>query len=121
MPAQHLYLSPLFLKASAYARKYGDFWYVLSAKHGLVDPDEILEPYNETLNRMSASERRIWAHRVLDRLAVKLNVGDLVTFLAGQKYREYLIKPIEEMGCCVEIPLQGKRIGEQLSWFNKCM
>lgn len=43
-PARELYVSPLFKKASAYAEATCDRWYVLSAKHGLVHPDAVLEP-----------------------------------------------------------------------------
>ncbi|MBT2549736.1 hypothetical protein J7I85_15680 [Arthrobacter sp. ISL-65] len=43
-PARDIYVSQLFRKASAYAEKTWDRWYVLSAKHGLVRPDTVLEP-----------------------------------------------------------------------------
>lgn len=48
-PARELYVSPLFKKASAYAEQACDRWYVLSAKHGLVHPDAIFEPYDMKL------------------------------------------------------------------------
>ncbi len=40
------YVSQLFKKASAYAELTCDSWYVLSAKHGPVHPDEVIEPYD---------------------------------------------------------------------------
>ena len=43
-PARELYVSQLFKKASAYAGLTCDRWYILSAKHGLVHPDTVLEP-----------------------------------------------------------------------------
>lgn len=49
-PARELYVSQLFKKASAYAEKTCDRWYILSAKHGLVHPDEVLEPYDVKLD-----------------------------------------------------------------------
>jgi hypothetical protein len=48
-----------------------------------------------------------------------LQPGDHVVFLAGIKYRENLIDPIREMGCSVEIPMEGLGIGKQLSWLKQ--
>ena len=42
LPAQDLYVSDWFRKASAYARRVADEWYILSAKHGLVSPDTVI-------------------------------------------------------------------------------
>ena len=46
-----LYASPYFEKMRAYAEQYHDDWWILSAKHGLLDPDgEPINPYDETLS-----------------------------------------------------------------------
>ena len=36
-PARDLYTSPLFRAMRRYAESHADAWYILSAKHGLVD------------------------------------------------------------------------------------
>jgi len=114
MPARDLYSSDWFRKASAYAMRVADEWYILSAKYGLVAPDAVIEPYDETLNRMPAAARRAWAKHVLKDLGRVLQPGDQVMILAGKKYRENLVNPIQQMGCSVEIPMERLRIGEQL-------
>lgn len=50
-------LSDLFRKARAYAERSADEWFVLSAMHGLVDPGDVVEPYDLTLNTMDVAER----------------------------------------------------------------
>jgi hypothetical protein len=47
LPARELSVSPVFRATSAYAeRRYGsDRWLILSARHGLVHPDQMLAPY----------------------------------------------------------------------------
>ena len=119
MPARDLCISDWFRKASAYAMRVADEWYILSAKYGLVAPDTVIEPYDEPLNRMSAAARRAWARRVSKDLGRVLQPGDQVVFLAGIKYRENLIDPIREMGCSVEIPMEGLGIGKQLRWLKQ--
>lgn len=44
VPARELYVSQLFKKASAYAELTCDRWFVLSAMHGLVHSETVLEP-----------------------------------------------------------------------------
>ena len=48
-------------------------------------------------------------------LATTVAAGDRVTFLAGTRYREFLEEPLRARGVDVRVPLQGLRIGEQLS------
>jgi len=108
-PAAELYTSPLFHKASAYAARNADAWYILSAKYGLLGPHEIIAPYDETLNRLPAAERRVWARHVLYDLCEVTRPGDKIIFLAGARYREYLADPLEELGYVVEIPMMRMR------------
>jgi len=117
--ARDLYTSPLFVNASAYAEKISDDWYIISAKYGLVRPSDFIDPYDVTLNKMSAPERRKWAELVFSDLKPLLKATDTVVFLAGVIYRENLVKKVKGLGCKVEIPMKGLRIGEQVSWLQE--
>ena len=63
-PAADLYTSPLFIKSRSYAEASGHPWFVLSARHGLVEPRTVLEPYDTKLADLTPSERSAWADRV---------------------------------------------------------
>ena len=119
LPARELYISPWFRKASTYAKSIADEWYILSAKYGLLSPTTIIEPYDETLSTMPANERRSWAEKVLVDLRKMVEPGDNMVILAGVKYREHLITPLSNMGCEVEIPMEGLGIGKQLQWLSR--
>lgn len=67
-PAQDLYTSTWFQKARAYVLRSDSPWFILSAEHGLVHPDDVLIPYEMTLNNMSAAERRAWAEMVQNQM-----------------------------------------------------
>jgi hypothetical protein len=118
MAAQNLYRSTWCRKASAYAAREADEWFILSAKHGLVSPDRVIAPYDETLKGMPAAARHQWASRVIEKLVPKVNDGDTVIILAGQDYRADLMGPLRPMGCTVLVPMEGLRIGEQLVWLK---
>lgn len=46
-------------------------------------------------------------------------VTDIVAFVAGIDYREFLVRPLRKQGITVEVPLEGLSIGRQLKWFKK--
>jgi hypothetical protein len=96
-----------------------DRWFILSAKYGLVEPDKTIAPYEKTLNEMPQNERLLWAKTVFDALQHKLNPGDVVSFVAGSNYREFLAPMLSQKGVHVEVPLEGLGIGKQLAWFKK--
>lgn len=117
--ARNLYTSSLFRFSSSYAETITNQWYILSAKYGLVHPDEIIAPYEKTLNKMPAAERKAWAADVLESLKDIVGPGDKIVFLAGVKYRQDLIRQLKNWGCTVSIPLEGLSFGQQLSWLKK--
>ena len=113
-PAQDLYLSQLFLGLRRYAKKHADVWYILSAEHGVLRPDEVVEPYERTLNKMPKRERVAWAQRVQRQLLEILPAGADVILLAGLRYREDLEPFLRNRGFSVSVPLEGLKIGKQL-------
>jgi len=52
-PAKDLYTSSYFALKRQFAEEYCDQWYVFSAKHGLVAPDTVLDPYDASLSPRS--------------------------------------------------------------------
>lgn len=116
-PARDLYISPLFRMNYAYAESLNpDALYILSAKHGLVHPDTIIEPYNETLNTMKSHHVKDWALDVIDQMEGKIDFrNDEIIFLAGDKYRKFL----QPLCRNAKVPLEGLGIGKQLGWLKK--
>jgi cytoplasmic iron level regulating protein YaaA (DUF328/UPF0246 family) len=120
VPAELLYKSAWFLKASAYVRRHADHWYILSAKYGIVAPDTVIQPYNKTLAKgMSKAERENWADAVYRDLLNVTTSNDKIVFLAGKKYREHLTPRLQAQGYLVETPMAGLGIGEQLGWLKR--
>lgn len=117
-PARELYLSLWFKEARAFVEKRQATWYILSAQHGLVHPDQILKPYEMTLNGMNSEERKFWAKLVAGQIIKQLDPQPII-FLAGKNYREYLIPLLEEKGFTWEAPLARLGIGSQVSWLQK--
>ena len=122
-PAKDIYDSSWFKKARACVEvllQEMDSWFILSAKHGLLCPDELIVPYDMACEEMSASQRRQWTERVLFDLQGTVDSRDRVVIFAGVCYRELLVGRLSEMGLQVEVPMEGMRIGEQLHWLDEC-
>ena len=118
-PCKDLYISPLFKKTWAYVsqieRPHGV--YILSALHGLIRYDTVIESYDKTLLDMSKEECLEWAEKVKKQLTETF-VKDGRTLedyhfsiFAGSKYYENLLDffPDKEL-VFGTLPI-GKRLG----------
>ena len=114
-PAEELYVSDLFKKNLAYAKKLtnDDNIYILSAKHHLLPLRKKIAPYDKTLKDFDADAKKDWSEKVLKQLQSKgYNLDkDQFVFLAGNEYRKYLEPEMNK----VLVPFKGLRIGQQKS------
>lgn len=118
-PAKEIYVSPMFQMTRRLIENQRADWRILSAKHGLLEPGHVIEPYDRTLNRMSAVDRRKWAEDVWHSLRPLASRYERVVIFAGQRYREFLVPFLERCEITFEVPLARMRIGEQLSWLKE--
>ena len=117
-PAQDLYISDWFTKARSFVESTGSPWFILSAKYNLVSPDQVISPYELTLNKMPVADRRRWAEEILGCVAKQIPIPIRIVMLAGVRYREFVKPGLEVMGIEVDVPMKGLAFGEQLSWLG---
>jgi hypothetical protein len=117
--AKDMYVSPLFKMARAYAERHARRWFIMSAHLALVDPEKSILPYNLSLDHFPADHRREWAKYIVGRLRANRVQGQRVIVLAGHLYREHLMDYLTREFDEVVVPLEGMKIGEQLSWLSK--
>lgn len=118
--ARDLYISPLFAKERAYAEASGAPWFILSAEHGLVAPDEVLAPYDLRLSKTPSEYRRAWGIRVVNRLgevAGPLN-GKRIEVHAGSAYIDPIRPLLTQHGAYVVEPFAGLKLGPRLAWYK---
>ena len=118
--AKDLYASPLFMKERAYAERSGAPWFILSAEHGLVAPDEWLAPYERYLPDTSAAFRSAWGAWVAARLELLTGsvAGKLVEVHANSTYVAAARPHLEALGATVADPLHRLTMGERLAWYG---
>ena len=115
--AENIYISSLFKKNLTYAKSLNPSEiYILSAEHGILKLTDEIEPYDKTLNNMRSNEIKEWSKKVIYELKSLTDLEkDEFTFLAGEKYRKFLIPELSN----VKIPMKGLKIGKQLQWLTK--
>lgn len=114
---EDLYDSSLFKYSLRYAKNLKpDKIYILSALYGLLEVENVIKPYNKTFNEIGSKERKEWSNMILEQMITEgLDFDDdYFIILAGNNYRKYLIEHFSHY----ELPLEGKRIGEQLSFLK---
>ena len=118
--AKDLYISPLFKKQRYYAEQCAVPWFILSAEHGLVAPDEWLAPYERYLPDTPAAYRKAWAAWVVARLELLVGplAGKVIEVHAGADYLETIKPHVETRGATVIDPLNGLSHGRRLAWYG---
>lgn len=118
--ARDLYVSPLFRKERDYAERSGVPWFILSAEHGLVAPDEWLAPYERYLPDTPRSFRSAWGQWVAERLELLAGAlrGRTIEIHAGSAYVDAVRGPLEGKGAFLLEPLAGLTMGERLAWYG---
>jgi hypothetical protein len=113
-PAAALYTSALFRKSLLAAIGDSKKVYILSAKHGVLPLDQVIEPYDLTLRNMSRDDRTAWAQSAVAQLQKVLKAGDVANFYCGEEYTAPLRRTIAQLGCRMVEPLFGIPFGKRL-------
>lgn len=112
--AKDMYVSPLFKMSRRIVERRTSRWFILSAKHGVLDPNQLIEPYDVTLTRMPKKAREDWATKVRKQIKQVAGDDDIVV-LAG----DYYIAPFKGITNKVLNPLDKLEIGERLQWLKQ--
>ncbi|WP_220388116.1 DUF6884 domain-containing protein [Ornithinimicrobium cerasi] len=118
-PAKDLYTSNYFAKMRAYAESTGKPWYILSAEHGLVAPDEWLEPYDCYLAKTGPAYQQEWGLKVARQLEQALGPlqGRIFDIHAGSTYVKAVDAAVSSKGAVIIDQLKALSIGQRLSWY----
>ncbi len=122
-PARELYVSSLWRKRRAYAEASAMPWLILSAKDGLVDPNQTLAPYDLALTQLSLAERAAWGRAVIAQLSSRMGSlsGRILEIHAGTPYRGSIALATRETELELEAPLAHLTLGQQLAWYRDAL
>jgi hypothetical protein len=108
VPARELFGLPGFERARDSADRSGLAWFVLSAKHGLLDPDDVVGPYDFALGEQTVDYRATWGEWVAAQLAARMPLaGVTVEVHGGVDFAQPLRQPLARRGAAKELALPG--------------
>lgn len=96
-PAKDLYRSGYFSLKRDLA-DHADQWYILSAEHGLLHPETVIEPYDTEWGELSAAAQHERVEYICNSLKPELTPATRVIFLAGKTYRQPVIAELTRRG-----------------------
>jgi len=107
-PAGEMFRSDGFARAREAAVRSRSPWFVLSAKHGLLDPGEVISPHGVQIDDQPAAYRSAWGEWVVAQLADRLQLdGVTVEVHGGVDFAQPLRQPLASRGAALDIPLPG--------------
>ena len=114
--AKDLYASPRFKLAWKYASARYDRVYILSAKHGLLEPERRIRAYDASLNDRTTEERLRWARKVARQIRAVIPPMAFIDLWCGRAYWN----PLRELldGYQILAPFAWMSQGKQLQWLK---
>lgn len=105
--AQHLYTSPLFVMSARAAASLGE-WAILSAKHGLLLPRQVILPYDLALDDMPRRLRELWGAATKKQIRDRWPEDTQFVVFAGALYQE-AVRGLPWLDALQGLPI-GKRL-----------
>jgi hypothetical protein len=116
-PVARLFESPQFAAARERAVSSGHPWFVLSAKHGLLDPDDVVGPFEMQIGDQASGYRATWGEWVVAQLAARVQLQDTVVEVhGGIDFAQPLRAPLTRRGALLDISLPGMWQESELDW-----
>ena len=117
--ARDMYTSALYRKSVLVVEGWGLSFSILSAKYGLLDPDDVIEPYDLTLKGASREFKSAWAHRVHTQIRESKHREKRLVLLAGDDYYAPLAELETDAPLNLLTPLHGLSLGSRLQFLNE--
>ena len=110
---RELYIGELFKLSVKAAEVLAERWVVISGRHGVLHPDDIIESYDESVMTKSRNQREQWGQHVSRQLKLCLPAlqGSQVLSFVSAPYQQFL--DLSGVGASFFCPLQGLAIGLQ--------
>ena len=117
--ARNIYVSPLYRKSVMVADGWGVSFSILSAKYGLLDPDQTIEPYDLTLKGASKEFKHEWANKVDKQIRNSIQRNKHLIVLAGDYTMLRWSKPVGTILLTLSAPMRGLSLGNSWAFLIK--
>ena len=114
--AADLFTGHGFQAARRWADACTDSWVIVCPRHGVITPEQIVEPYSVQLTALSVRERVEWGKAVID--VIQRRYAGLPIRLVAVTSERHL-ELLCNSGVRIENPLRSKNMGQRVAWFTE--
>ena len=118
-PAKDLYISKRFKLARESAEAYADWWFILSAKYGLLEPDRVIAPYDQFLPDIDGCARKEWSRTVQQKLEPFLDKQTHVVCLGDEDYFREISDWLVNRETSVFVPFRHLPADARIPWLQQ--
>tara|TARA_R100000152_G_C6779379_1_gene210950 strand:+ start:867 stop:1280 length:414 start_codon:yes stop_codon:yes gene_type:complete len=111
--AEDMYLGSFFKMSTSIVKKTTERYFILSAKYGVLNPSDIIEPYELKITDLKTEQYRRWIFQNSKRLQQLINKNETIYSLASDRYNNALYQ------FNVYAPMTGLTMGYRNSWLRK--
>ena len=109
--ASQLYIGSLFKKTLEFCKQNYKTIFILSAKYGLLKPEQIIKPYELDLRVLPRKEKQIWVVKIKTQIKeLNINIDDVDVYINRDYYK---ILPFDRS---IYLYFQGCK--QFMSWVN---
>jgi hypothetical protein len=118
-PAKDLYKSERFKYSRNLAEVYADQWFILSAKHGLLKPSDLITPYETCLHELDTTTRHKWYKMVINQLTPYLNTDSQVVYIGDEEYAQEISLFLSEKNIPLFMPFRHLMEENRILWLKQ--
>lgn len=116
--ASDMYNSERFVQLKNLAILTKHEWYIISAKHGLLKPDTIIDPYDMCIDSFSIDQQRTWARKVVQSIGT-IAIGAKIVVWADGVYSKLLRDEFDTVGIEADFPLSNLKSDDQAKYLQE--
>lgn len=112
--------SPVFRRARDFCERTYAEWYILSARHYVLSPQQVIGPDDTSVHILDTDDRFMWAEQVARALMARQERSAEPVHFAlytSQRYVDLLQRVAPTL--TFELPLSGLGFGERLRWYDE--
>lgn len=117
--ASEMYISDRFLLSKQYASAVTNDWFVISGKHGILHPENVIDPYDFPLSELSPIEKIEWENRVATKILTKSTRKTRIIYLGTPEYFSGISKILSKEKALVFEPFKHLPKSGWIPWLKK--
>ncbi len=104
---------------SEICKLFSDKWFILSAKYGLIEPENKISPYDIKIDDLKDEAKNKWVKEVSKKLKLIIDKDQPIVFLGDSKYFEDISIILRKTNITTFIPFKHISHNHRVDWLSQ--